>query len=116
LPVDADRRAADEAWRGLRRNSRILWYLLFASLPATALLSWLLGSAVKPSLLWPLLTFAFVAAIGVAGLRMASFVCPGCGQRYFEKWYFFKPLSSECMHCGLKRRSGVPEGPAGKPV
>lgn len=103
--------AADEAWRGLRRRSRLLWRLLFASLPAMALISWLLDGAVKQSLLWPLLTVAFVAAIGVAGLRMASFVCPRCGQRYFEKWYFFKPLDSRCVHCGLERESGRAPAP-----
>ena len=79
-----------------------------------ALLSWLLDGALRQSLLWPLVTLAFVAAIGVAGLRVASFVCPGCGQRFFERWYFFKPLSSECVHCGLERESGAPRpsGPA----
>jgi hypothetical protein len=111
LTADVGRPAADEAWRGLRRRSRVLWWLLLASLPGMALFSWLLDGAVKQSLLWPLVTLAFVAAIGVAGLRMASFVCPRCGQRYFEKWYFFKPLSSECMHCGLKRESGVSDLP-----
>ena len=99
-----------EAWSSLRRRARLLWYLLFASLPGILVVSLLpLGGALRQSVLLPLVTFAFVAAIGVAGLRMQSFVCPRCRQRYFERWYFFKPLDSRCVNCGLERGSGAPQ-------
>jgi hypothetical protein len=58
--------------------------------------------------LLPLLTFAFVAAIGVAGLRVARFACPRCGKPFFETWYFFQLLRRECAHCNLRRESGLP--------
>jgi hypothetical protein len=72
------------------------------------LFSWLLDGALRQSVLLPLLTFAFVAAIGVAGLRVARFACPRCGKPFFETWYFFQLLRRECAHCNLRRESGLP--------
>jgi hypothetical protein len=61
--------APDEAWRVLRRDSQILWWLLSASLPGIFVVSLLLlAGALRQSELLPLVTFAFVAAIGVVGL------------------------------------------------
>jgi hypothetical protein len=97
-----------EAWRALRARSRLLWFMLFASLPGMFLFSWLLGGALRQSLLWPLVTFVFVTAIGVAGLRVARFACPRCGKPFFENFYFLKLLRMECAHCGLARESGLP--------
>jgi membrane protein required for beta-lactamase induction len=73
LSADLDRRAAGEAWRVLRRRTRTLWLLLFASLPGMAVLAWLLDGVLSQSLVLPLVTLVFVAAIGVAGLRVARF-------------------------------------------
>src|SRR5262245_61993257 len=94
-PSESGGVASDEAWRVLRHRSRLLWLLLFASLPAIAVLSWLLDSAFGQSRLSYLVTLAFVTAIGVAGLRVASFACPRCGRPYFESWYFFQLLRKE---------------------
>ena len=100
--------APDEAWRLLRRDSKILWWLLFASLPGIFVVSLLLRDGVRwQSVLLPLVTFAFVAAIGVVGLRIAHFACPRCGKPFFETWYFLQLLRRECAHCRLPRRSGV---------
>lgn len=102
--------APDEAWRVLRRDSQILWWLLSASLPGIFVVSLLLlAGALRQSELLPLVTFAFVAAIGVVGLRIARFACPRCGKPYFESWYFFQLLRRECAHCRLPRESGAPE-------
>ena len=101
--------APNEAWRALRRDSQILWWLLFASLPGIFVVYLLLlYGALRQSALLPLITFAFVAAIGVLGRRIARFACPRCGKPYFETWYFFQLLRSECAHCGLKRDRGAP--------
>ena len=100
--------AADEAWRALRRDSQILWWLLFASLPGIFVVSGLLlAGALRQNALLPLVTFAFVAAIGAVGVRIARFACPRCGKPYFETWYFFQLLRRACVHCGLPRQSGV---------
>ena len=102
--------ASNEAWRALRRDSQILWWLLSASLPGIFVVSCLLlVGALRQSALLPLVTFAFVAAIGVVGLRVARFACPRCGKPYFETWYFFQLLRRECVHCGLARERGAPE-------
>lgn len=98
----------DAPWSVLRCRTRLLWWMLFASLPGMFLFTWLLDGAIPQRLSWPLVTFAFVAAIGVAGLRVARFACPRCGKPFFENWYFFKPLRAECAHCGLARESGIP--------
>lgn len=105
---DADHLAAADAWRALRERSRTFWWVLFASLPGMFSLSWLLDGVLRQGLLLPLVTLAFVAAICVAGLRVASFACPRCGKPFFETWYFFKPLRSECAYCGLAREIGIP--------
>ena len=108
MSAESARVAPDEAWRLLRRDSQILWWLLSASLPGILLVSWLLLDGVlRQSALLPLVTFAFVAAIGAVGLRVARFACPRCGKPYFETWYFFQLLRRECVHCGLRRKSGV---------
>ena len=105
-PAESGRVAPDEAWRGLRRDSRILWWILFASVPGMFLSSWLLDGVLRQSLVWPLTTLAFLTAIGAAGLRVARFACPRCGKPFFETWYFFQLLRSECAHCGLRRERG----------
>jgi len=97
-----------EPWRVLRRRAQFLWFALFASLPGMFFFSWLLDGALPQNLLWGLVIFLFVAAIGVAGVRVARFACPRCGKPFFENWYFFKPLRAECAHCGLVRESGIP--------
>ncbi|HTQ75882.1 MAG TPA: hypothetical protein VMI74_16500 [Burkholderiales bacterium] len=112
LAAETARVAPDEAWRLLRRDSKILWWLLVASLPAilaASLLLLLLDSVLWQNAVLPLVTFAFVAAIGVVGLRVAHFACPRCGKPYFESWYFFQLLRRECAHCHLRRESGAPE-------
>ncbi|HET7766944.1 MAG TPA: hypothetical protein VFK92_17800 [Burkholderiales bacterium] len=117
MSAESARVAPDEAWRLLKRDSQILWWLLAASLPGIiAVTLLLLVGALRQSVLLPLVTFAFVAAIGVVGLRVARFACPRCGKLYFESWYFFQLLRRECVHCGLRRKSGAPESPAGKTV
>jgi hypothetical protein len=106
LPGESVRVASDEAWRVLRRRSRQLWWVLSASLPGIFFFAWLLDGVFRPSLLLSLLTLAFVVAIGVAGLRVASFACPRCGKPFFENWYFFQLLRRECAYCGLPRQKG----------
>jgi hypothetical protein len=108
MSAECGRVATDEAWRALRRDSQILWWILLASLPGMFLFSWLLDGELRQSVLLPLLTLAFVAAIGVAGLRVARFACPRCGKPYFESWYFFQLLRRECAHCYLRRESELP--------
>jgi hypothetical protein len=108
LSAEFARVAPGEAWRLLRRDSKILWWLLFASLPGIFVVSLLLFyGALRQSALLPLVTFAFVAAIGAVGLRIARFACPRCGKPFFETWYFFQLLRRECVHCGLRRENGV---------
>jgi hypothetical protein len=111
LSAESARVAPDEAWRLLRRDSKILWWLLFASLPGifAVTLLLLLDGGRWESMVLPLVTLAFVAAIGVAGLRVARFACPRCGKPYFETWYFFQLLRKECAHCRLRRESGALE-------
>jgi hypothetical protein len=98
----------DEPWRDLRRRAQLLWFVLFASLPGILFFFWLLDGALRQNLLSALVISLFVAAIGVAGVRVARFACPRCGKPFFENWYFFKPLRAECAHCGLVRESGIP--------
>ena len=105
---ESGRVAPGEVWSALRRRSRLLSLLLFASLPGIFLFSWLLDGVLRQSLLLPLLTVAFVAAIGVAGVRVSRFACPRCGKPFFESWLFFQLLRSECAYCRLPRERGVP--------
>jgi len=102
--------SSGEAWIALRRRSRVLSLLLFASVPGIFLFSWLLDGVLRQSLLLPLITIAFLAAIGVAGLRVARFACPRCGKPFFENWYFFQLLRRECAYCGLRREGRVDAG------
>ena len=101
--MSSSRVEPNEAWRVLSRRSRQLWWVLAASLPGIFFFAWLLNGALRPSLLLSLVTLAFVVAIGVAGLRVASFACPRCGKPFFENWYFFQVLRRECAYCGLRR-------------
>ena len=103
--------SSDEAWCALRRRSRLLWWVLLSSVPGIFLFAWLLDGVLRPGALVPLLTLAFLTAIGVAGLRVASFACPRCGKPFFETWYFFQLLRSECAYCGLRREKRPCSGP-----
>jgi hypothetical protein len=91
------------AWRDLKRRSTTLWRLLLACLPVFAF-AFVLGTLLLDEWwLYPLVALVWLAAIGWAGLRMASFACPGCGGAFFENWYFFKPLRRACAQCNLPR-------------
>jgi hypothetical protein len=112
MSAESGRVVPDAVWRDLRRDSQILWWVLLASLPGMFLFAWLLDGALRQDFLFPLVTLVFLAAIGVAGLRVARFACPRCGKPFFETWYFFQLLRRECAHCRLPRESGIPPTPA----
>jgi hypothetical protein len=95
--------AFEPAWRDLERRSRILWLLLFTCLPGVFLLAYALNTLLLQRASFPVVGLAWMAAIAWAGYRMASFACPRCGKAFFENWYFFKPLRSNCAHCNLAR-------------
>jgi hypothetical protein len=92
----------EAAWRDLKRRSTMLWRLLSACLPVFAL-AYVLGLVLVQPWLYPLIAIGWLAAIGWAGGRMARFACPGCGEAFYENWYFFKPLRRACAHCELPR-------------
>lgn len=101
----------EAAWRDLKRRSRALWRLLFACLPVFAL-AYVLGLVLRQPWIYPVAGFAWLAAIGWAGLRMARFACPGCGGPFYENWYFFKPLRRSCALCNLPRGGTKASPPA----
>jgi hypothetical protein len=90
------------AWGDLKRRSTMLWRLLFACLPVFVA-AYVLGLVLMQPWLYPVVAFAWLAAVGWVGYRMAAFSCPGCGGAFFETWYFFKPLRRACARCGLAR-------------
>ncbi len=67
------------------------------------ILSYALSGLVRQDVSLAVIAGLCVAAIAVAGLRVAAFACPRCGHPFFGKWYFFKPLSRSCVHCDLPR-------------
>jgi len=95
--------AFEAAWRDLERKSKMLWLLLFACLPGVFLLAYLLNTLLLQDASFPVVGLVWMTAIGWAGFRMATFACPRCGAAFFENWYFFKPLRSNCAHCDLAR-------------
>jgi hypothetical protein len=98
--------AFEAAWRDLERRSRVLWLLLFSCLPGVFLFAYLLSTLLPlKGASFPVVGLAWMTAIAWAGVRMASFACPRCGEAFFENWYFFKPLRSSCAHCDLARRA-----------
>jgi hypothetical protein len=101
----------EAAWRDLKRRSTILWCLLATSLPVFAA-AYALGLVLGQPWLYPVVALAWLAAIGRAGRKMASFACPGCGESFFETWYFLKPLRSRCAHCNLPRGATQDAAPA----
>ncbi len=97
------------AWRDLGRRSATLWRLLAACLPVF-IAAWVLGFVLVREWIFPAVAIAWLAAIGWAGLRMASFACPRCGGAFFENWYYFKPLRRACARCDLPRgATAVPQ-------
>jgi hypothetical protein len=95
-------RSSEAAWRVLQRKSTTLWRLLAACLPVF-FVAYVLGLVLAQPWLYPVAALAWLAAIGWAGVQVASFVCPGCGGLFFENWYFFKPLRRHCARCGLPK-------------
>jgi len=93
----------EAAWRDLERRAKVLWLLFFACLPGVFLLAYLLNTLLQQDASFPVVGLVWMAAIGWAGFRMATFACPRCGAAFFENWYFFKPLRSNCAHCDLAR-------------
>ena len=93
----------EAAWRDLERRSRVLWLLLFACIPGVFLFAYLFNSLLQQDASFPVVGIVWMAAIGWAGFRMATFACPRCGAAFFENWYFFKPLRGNCAHCDLVR-------------
>jgi len=93
----------EPAWRDLHRRSKVLWLLLFACIPGVFLLAYVLNTLLLQDASFPVIGLAWMGAIAWAGFRVSSFACPRCGRAFFENWYFFKPLRSNCAHCHLAR-------------
>ena len=93
----------DESWRDLGRRFRVLWILLFASLPGAFLTAWLLNAMIDPNASLVVLGLAWTTAIALAGRRVAHFACPRCGSAFFENWYFLKMFRDNCAQCDLPR-------------
>ncbi len=97
----------DAAWRDLDRRSARLWLLLSACLPVL-LVAYVLDLLLAQRWLYPVVALGWLAAVGWAGYRMASFACPQCRGPFFENWYFFKPLRRKCSQCSLARGAPSP--------
>jgi hypothetical protein len=100
------------AWRMLDQRSTVMWWLLLGSLPGMFASAYVLNDLLHQDASAFGVVFLWMAAIGWAGLRVASFACPRCGGRFFENWYFFKPLRANCAHCNLSRNAKT-KSPAG---
>src|SRR5207302_5123639 len=44
-----------------------------------------------------------LAALAIAGFRLAQFPCPRCGKLFFRKGWKRNGFTQQCMHCGLPK-------------
>ena len=95
--------SVDESWLALKGQFRVLWILLLGGLPGVFLLAYLASALFKQDAILPGIALIWMAVTAWAGVRVASFACPRCGKAFFENWYFFKMLRSQCAYCGLER-------------
>jgi hypothetical protein len=93
-----------DAWRDLRRRRLVLLLVWLAYIPvelAALRISTLAG--VKFNYIGPSIAVLWMVLLGIAGLRVATFPCPHCGEWFFAKWWFHNPFARKCVHCGLPK-------------
>jgi hypothetical protein len=94
-------RAGLEEIRGRRR---VLWVVFWTYVPVMVLLYQLLGSWVFP---W--VAFAWMALLGVAGIRVTLSRCPRCGEGFHWGVGRHNSWTRKCLHCGLPLRPKAAE-------
>lgn len=112
------RRSLHPAWRGYRKRWWVAAALLLAYLPVAAAGATLLERATGSETPGMFLAALWMLGYAVAGLRVARFPCPACGEPFhYERrpaflWGMWRPRTPRCVHCGLPRWDAPPDGPA----
>jgi hypothetical protein len=97
-------------WRDLRRRN-LLFSLAYLAVPVGGIgaYNFLPRTDLGNTAVFIIFVTLFLMATGVGAYRM-SFLCPRCGNPFFEKGFWQNILARKCMHCGLPR--GAQQGKA----
>lgn len=112
-----------EAWKAKRRRGQVfvLWWLggPFGVGLGFVLIAGLLGQLLSPpqrksleEVTFHVLGLVWLVGTAIAGFQYVHWPCPRCGKPFLEKWTFANPLTSRCLHCGLKQGATEEEAKA----
>ncbi len=95
--------AMTDAWRDYRRRLRwffVVWIggFLGAAVAAYALVSSRFGQHAVS-----IIGIAWLLALTVVAVRLQLFRCPRCSRQFCKARWYFNPLASHCVHCGLPK-------------
>lgn len=99
----------DSEWNDLRRRLLIFWIVFLSYVPGVLVLV-LSARSLAPSLddqapQW--IAGMWLGAFAVAGVYRSLFRCPRCRRRFFCSWWYSNPYARKCVHCRLRRWSGL---------
>ena len=93
------------------RKRRLVFVLLAATyIPAQFVISLPLSRALGSDSVIPIVAVLWIAAFGVAGMRLSRWPCPRCGKPFHLTQRRYKSFARKCVHCGLPKWSTNPEG------
>ena len=96
------------AWRSYKRNVITLWVLFLGLFPFAYGIIKPLVNSYQSDMPMTIFAVTWLIICFYSLIRVGSFKCPRCGDRYFEKWMLGRLVgfyTNKCIHCGLQKYS-----------
>ena len=93
-------------WQDYKRRRNLLAFAFIGYVPITGIFAYLTTQFLHTQAAIPAFAGCWMAFFAFAGIRFQLFRCPRCGKRFFLKSLYKNPLTSRCLHCGLRKYSG----------
>ena len=95
--------AISDAWRDYRRRVRWFFVVWIGGFVGAAALAYALVSTPYGERAVPVIGIAWLVALTVVAVRLQLFRCPRCSRQFCKQRWYFNPLASHCVHCGLPK-------------
>lgn len=105
----------EDHWKEFKRRRLIAWIFLVTMLPVILLFGWLFNVLLEMEDVELYVAYAWLAAWGIAVMRVTLFPCPRCKKWFFAKWWVSNVFARKCIHCGLPKFSETDPSSATNP-
>ncbi len=95
--------AIADAWRDYRRRLQWFFVVWVGGFIGAAALALALVSSSHGEHVVPIIGTLWLVALTVVAVRLQLFRCPRCSRQFCKQRWYFNPLASHCVHCGLPK-------------